>query len=121
MKRRVYVRPRIRHHLDPADMKLRPFGIMLARCLAAEKVGDHRRGQPPVSNHAVFHVVAHIDERWVIMLDCRHIFPAFQSATRFSKRLVSALSALPRWIACSATARASSLRPAAYSSCALVA
>lgn len=26
-------------------------------------------------------------------------FPAFQSATRFSRRVVSALSALPRWIA----------------------
>jgi hypothetical protein len=42
-----------------------------------------------------------------------YIFPAFMSATRFSKFVVSTLSALPRAIAWSARARASSLRPAA--------
>src|SRR5713101_6447769 len=41
-----------------------------------------------------------------------YIFPAFISATRFSKAAVLALSALPLAIAASATVRASSFLPA---------
>src|SRR5436305_499253 len=50
----------------------------------------------------------------------RYIFPAFMSATRFSKFAVSTLSALPLAMAALATVNASSFLPAAQRMFALV-
>ena len=47
--------------------------------------------------------------------ESNYIFPDFMLATRFSKLVVSTLSALPLAIATSAAASASSFRPAAQS------
>src|SRR5439155_11487075 len=50
-----------------------------------------------------------------IVSESNYIFPDFMLATRFSKLVVSTLSALPLAIATSAAASASSFRPAAQS------
>jgi hypothetical protein len=56
----VEVRPRVGHHLDLADVELRPRGVMLSGLFAAEVVAYQGRGETSVGDEAVLHGMAHV-------------------------------------------------------------
>ena len=58
----VEVRPRVSHHLDLADVELRPRGVMLSGVFAAEVVAYHGRGKSSVGDEAVLQRMAHVHE-----------------------------------------------------------
>ena len=62
MEGAVDVRPRVRDHLDLADLEFRSFGVTRARGFAAEIIANDRRGQTFVGDHAVLDGVAQVDE-----------------------------------------------------------
>ena len=50
------------HHFDPANVKLGAAFVMSTRVFTAEVVGNTRRWQSLVGDHAIMNRVAHIDE-----------------------------------------------------------
>ena len=63
MEGRINIRPRVRDHLDLANVEFRTASIMGSRSFAAQVVADDRRRQAFVGHHPVFHSVAQIDQR----------------------------------------------------------
>jgi hypothetical protein len=62
MKRCIDVRPRIRDHLDAADVKLGFIAVPFARIGAGEIVGDHRSREARISDHAGFNPVTEVNQ-----------------------------------------------------------
>src|SRR5882762_3940563 len=83
----------------------------LRRAVGADLILENKRSKTSVITNAFARNIFWVAENII------YIFPAFMSATRFSKFVVSTLSALPRAIAFSATVKASSFLPAANSAC----
>jgi hypothetical protein len=62
MKRTVDVGAGVRDQRDLADLEFRARRINLSRLQPAQVIADHRRRQAFVSDHAVFDVVAQLDQ-----------------------------------------------------------
>src|SRR5688500_6449478 len=62
MKRTVDVGPRVRDHLDFANLELGTGRILCSRCLTTEPVTDDRRRESFIRDHAVLDGVTDIDQ-----------------------------------------------------------
>src|SRR6185436_17940321 len=62
MERTVDVSARVGDHLDLADLKFRPWGILGARGFPAKPVADYRRRESLVRHHSVFDGMANVDQ-----------------------------------------------------------
>src|SRR5439155_16236153 len=62
MKRGIEIRAGVGHHVDLANLELRPLGIKRPGFLSTEEVADERGGQAAVSDHPVLNDVAQIEE-----------------------------------------------------------
>src|SRR5688572_9073333 len=71
MKRTVDVGPRIRDHLDFANLKLGPGRILGSRCLTTEPVTDDRSRESLIRDHTVLDSVTDIDQPFWHQLPAR--------------------------------------------------